>query len=63
MATKKPRLMVTLDDETYRLVIEFQRMNGYPDRSMALHDLIIAGLDATEDEPDPTPKIHRRAKE
>jgi len=63
MATKKPRVMVTLDDETMAMVIEFQNANGYPDRSMAMHELIMLGLAAMEkEEADPTPKIHRRTK-
>lgn len=64
MPTRKPRVTVTLDDDTYRFVVEFQEANGYPDRSMALHDLIMIGLNhMMEQEADPTPKIHRRSKE
>lgn len=64
MATKKPRVTVTLDDDTYAMVIEFQEANGYPDRSMALHELVMRGLDEMmKEEADPTPKIHRRTKD
>lgn len=63
MATKKTRVMVTLDDDTYALLLKFQEENGYPDRSMALHKLVSVGLDIMlEEEADPTPKIHRRSK-
>lgn len=62
MATKKPRLRVTVDDELLDLIIDFQTRNGYPDRSMALEALLHAGIQAIKHEEDPTPKVHRRAK-
>ena len=62
MATLKPRLRVTVDDELLELIIDFQKRNGYPDRSMALEALLHAGIEALKHEEDPTPKIHRRTK-
>ena len=62
MATQKPRLRVTVDDELLDLIIDFQTRNGYPDRSMALAALLHAGIEALKHEEDPTPKIHRRTK-
>lgn len=62
MATKKPRLRVTVDDELLDLIIDFQTRNGYPDRSMALEALLHAGIEALKHEEDPTPKVHRRTK-
>lgn len=62
MATQKPRLRVTVDDELLDLIIDFQTRNGYPDRSMALAALLHAGIEALKHEEDPTPKVHRRTK-
>lgn len=62
MATQKPRLRVTVDDELLDLIIDFQTRNGYPDRSMALEALLHAGIEALKHEEDPTPKVHRRTK-
>lgn len=63
MATKKPRVHVTLDDETLKRIEEYMIRNGYPDRSMAVHNLVRMALDAAVEElDDPTPKIHRREK-
>ena len=63
MATKKPMVKVTLDPETLQRIEEYQKRNGYPDRSMTIHELVIRSLDAALEEPaDPTPKIHRREK-
>lgn len=62
MATKKPRVKVTLDDETLAAIDDFMRRNNYPDKSMAMHELIKIALEATKDDVDPTPKIHRRSK-
>ena len=64
MATKKPRVHVTIDDETLKRIEDYQVRNGYPDRSMAIHNLVRMALDAAVEElDDPTPKIHRRSKE
>ena len=64
MATKKPRVHVTLDPETLERVEKYQERNGYPDRSMTIHELVIKALDAAlKEADDPTPKIHRRSKE
>lgn len=62
MATKKPRLTVTVDDELLALIEDFMERNGYPDRSMALEALLHAGIQAIKHEEDRTPKVHRRAK-
>ena len=62
MATRKPRLNVTVDDELLALIEDFMERNGYPDRSMALAALLHAGIEALKHEEDPTPKIHRRTK-
>lgn len=63
MATKKPRVKVTFEPEDLERIEDFMKRFNYPDRSMALRDLAIMGLDATEGETDPEPKIHRRSKE
>lgn len=61
MATKKPRLTVTVDDELKALIDDYQKRNNFPDRSMALAALVHAGIEATKHETDPAPKVHKRA--
>ena len=63
MATKKPMIKVTMEPEVLAEVEEYMIQNGYPDRSMAVHELIAIALEARRNHPaDPTPKIHRREK-
>lgn len=56
MATEKPRLLVTVDDEMFKMIDDFQHRNHYPNRSMAMEALLHAGLEVLKDELDPTPK-------
>lgn len=56
MATEKPRLLVTVDEEMFQMIDDFQHRNHYPNRSMAMEALLHAGLQVLKDELDPTPK-------
>ena len=62
MATRKPRVKVTMTPEELERIEDFMKRFNYPDRSMAMHDLTIQALDMAEGKEDPTPKIHRREK-
>lgn len=62
MPTDKPRFTISLDDETFSLIDEFQFKNHYPNRNMAINALLQAGLDALKNETDPTPKKPTRKK-
>ena len=62
MATDKIRLMVTVDDDLFEMIDDFQFRNHYPNRSMALEALVHAGLQVLKDEMDPTPKKPTRKK-
>lgn len=59
MATEKPRLLVTVDDEMFEMIDDFQHRNHYPNRSMAMEALIHAGLEVLKNQSDPTPKKAR----
>ena len=62
MPTEKPRFTITLDDDTYKEIDDFQFRNHYPNRNMAINALLQAGLDALKNEDDPTPKKPTRKK-
>ena len=62
MPTDKPRTMITLDEETFEMIEDFQFRNRYPNRNMAINALLEAGLKALKDEIDPTPKKPTRKK-
>lgn len=63
MATTKPRLLVTVDDEMFEMIDDFQHRNHYPNRSMAMEALLHAGLQVLKDELDPTPKKARGGRQ
>lgn len=62
MPTDKPRFTITLDDDTFTEIDNFQFRNHYPNRNMAINALLQAGLDALKNEDDPTPKKPTRKK-
>lgn len=62
MPTEKPRFTISLDDDIFAEIDDFQFRNHYPNRNMAINALLIAGLNALKDEQDPTPKKPTRKK-
>ena len=62
MPTEKPRFTITLDDELFNAIEDFQFDNRYPNRNMAINALIEAGITALKDEHDPTPKKPTRKR-
>lgn len=40
MPTDKPRTMITLDEETFEMIEDFQHRNRYPNRNMAINALL-----------------------
>lgn len=63
MATNKPRLLVTVDEEMFEMIDDFQHRNHYPNRSMAMEALLHAGLQVLKEQNDPTPKKPRGGRQ
>ena len=49
MPTKKPRFIVTVDDDLFDMIEDFRFENRYQNRNAAMIDLIRAGLKAKEE--------------
>lgn len=47
MSTEKPRFTITLDDETFDRVAQFQADEEYATRSKAIQNLVMRGLERT----------------
>lgn len=64
MATDLPRFTITVDDELMEFIDDFQFQNRYPNRNMAIREILLAGAEALkEKQPDISPKHpHRRRK-
>ena len=63
MATDKHRVYVAFSDEEFEMLDKFQKDNGYANRSQALAQLAMIGLELLGDTPpDPTPKKPTRKK-
>lgn len=50
MATKKPRYMISVDDEMFRAIEDFRYEKRFPTRSAATAELIRLGLEAIQRE-------------
>ena len=55
MATEKPRFTITLDDDTFDRVAQFQADEEYATRSKAIQNLVLRGLDCVRDLPNVRP--------
>lgn len=62
MATDLPRFTITVDEDLFAFIEDFQHRNHYPNRSMAINALLLAGAEALKDVTDPTPKKPTRKK-
>lgn len=62
MATDLPRFTITVDDELFEFIEDFQHRNHYPNRSMAINAILQAGAEVLKDVNDPTPKRPTRKK-
>ena len=62
MPTDKPRFTITLDDELFNAIEDFQFNNRYPNKNMAINALLEAGIKALKDQHDTTPKKPTRKK-
>lgn len=60
MPTKKPRFIVTVDDDLFDMIEDFRFENRYQNRNAAMIDLIRAGLKAKEEkERDEEGEVHQ----
>ena len=50
MATKKPRYMISVDEDMFREIEDFRYERRYPTRSEATTELIRLGLEAVREE-------------
>lgn len=50
MATKRPRYMISVDDEMFKEIEDFRFENRFPTRSEATAELIRLGLEAIRKE-------------
>ncbi len=63
MATDLPRFTITVDDELMEFIDDFQFQNRYPNRNMAIREILLAGAEALkEKQPDASPKHPRRRR-
>lgn len=63
MATDLPRFTITVDEEMMEFIDEFQFQNRYPNRNMAVREILLAGAAALKGKkPDTTPKHPRRRR-
>lgn len=62
MPTDKPRFTITLDDDMFKAIEDFQYNNRFPNRNMAINALLQAGIEVLKDEKDQTPKKPTRKK-
>lgn len=62
MATDLPRFTITVDDDLFEFIEDFQHRNHYPNRSMAINAILLAGAEVLKDVNDPTPKRPTRKK-
>ena len=63
MATDLPRFTITVDDEMMEFIDDFQFQNRYPNRNMAIREILLAGAEALkEKQPDTSPKHPRRRR-
>ena len=51
MATSKPRVSVTMEDELYAQVTDYQRSHGFSSQSKAIRSLLCIALDHSERKP------------
>ena len=62
MATDMPHFSITVDDELFDFIIEFQHKNRYPNRNMAINALLLAGAEVLKDQEDTSFKKPTRKK-
>lgn len=62
MATELPRFTISVDDELFEFIEEYQHRNRYPNRNMAINALLKAGYEALKNQTDTTPKKPTRKK-
>lgn len=62
MATQKPHFSITLDDELFEKIEDFQFRNRYPNRNMAVNAIIEKGIEALKDVEDTSRKKPTRKK-
>ena len=62
MATDLPRFTITVDPELFEFIDEFQFRNHYPNRNMAINEILHAGAEVLKDKADPTPKKPTRRR-
>lgn len=62
MATELPRFTIAVDDELFEIIEDFQHRNRYPNRNMAINELLRAGAEALKEKADKTPKKPTRKK-
>lgn len=62
MATDLPHFSITVDEEMFEFIIEFQHRNRYPNRNMAINAMLKAGAEVLKDQEDSTIKKPTRKK-
>ena len=62
MATELPRFTITVSDELFELIEDFQYRNRYPNRNMAINALLLAGAEALKEQNDTSRKKPTRKK-
>ena len=63
MATDLPRFTITVDEDMMEFIDEFQFQNRYPNRNMAVNEILLAGAAVLKGkQPDKTPKHPRRRR-
>ena len=62
MATELPRFTITVSDELFELIEDFQYRNRYTNRNMAINALLLAGAEALKEQNDTSRKKPTRKK-
>ena len=60
MATEKPRVLLTLDDDLLERIDDFRYNGRIPSRSEAVRRLIVKGLEAFENAPSTPPALSKK---
>jgi len=55
MPTKKPQILIVLDEDLLKLVEDYRYGRRIPNRSQAIRELIREGLETYKTEPPPPP--------
>lgn len=61
MATKKPRYMISVDDEMFRAIEDFRFERRFQTRSQATAELIRLGLESLKKEPEEQKKVQKKS--